>query len=79
MLLNATTKLLPHGLLLEIQATRALAMEAAVQLGLDKTFNICMPCNGRINMSFSQKLFWFFSFSLTFSLSFHFMAEEATS
>jgi hypothetical protein len=42
-------------------------MEAAVQLGLDKTFDICMPCYGPINMSFSQKLIWFFSFPLTFS------------
>lgn len=36
--------------------SRAWAMEAAVQLGLDKTFDICMPCYGSINMYFSQKL-----------------------
>jgi hypothetical protein len=30
-------------------------MEAAVQLGLDKTFDICMPCYGHINMSFLSK------------------------
>jgi hypothetical protein len=54
-------------------------MEAAVQLGLDKNFDICMPCYGSINMNFYQKLIWFVSFSLTFSLSFHFMVEEVAS
>jgi hypothetical protein len=38
-----------------------------------------MSSYGPINMFFSQKLIWVFSFSVTFPLNFHFMAEEAAS
>jgi hypothetical protein len=54
-------------------------MEAAFQLVMDKTFDICMSSYGPINMFFSQKLIWVFSFSVTSPLNFHFMAEEAAS